>query len=241
MNEAAPAAAFLTPSAPLPPYLAYPRFLLDMNISETAKLVYAMLLDRARLSMKNDGWTDKNGKIFLYFTIANLATAIHRSEMTVKTALNTLSENGLIFRQRQGAGNPNRIYVKIPVQTDNFLSIGEQKNCLTDGQIAVRQRAEKLSTNNNEKNYTNRTKQENDSQIIFGRYKNVFLTQKELAALQSDFPDWAERVERLSSYMESTGKRYQSHIATIRLWAEKDKSITPKRERSYKCKEDESL
>lgn len=101
MNETAPAAAFLTPSAPLPPYLAYPRFLRDMNISETAKLVYAMLLDRARLSMKNDGWTDENGKIFLYFTIANLATAIHRSEMTV--------------------------------QTDNFLLIGEQKNCLTDG------------------------------------------------------------------------------------------------------------
>lgn len=40
----------------IPAYMAYPRFLLTMDISETAKLVYVLLLDRARLSMKNEGW-----------------------------------------------------------------------------------------------------------------------------------------------------------------------------------------
>lgn len=230
---------FLTSSVLLPPYLAYPRFLLDMDISETAKVVYAVLLDRARLSLQNDGWTDENGYVFLYFTISNLAAALHRSEMTIKTALNTLSENGLILRQRQGTGNPNRIYVKVPVQTDNFLPVGEQENRPTDRQKAVHQMERKLSPNNNERNYNKRAKRESNSHIILGRYENVFLTQQELAALQSDFPDWSERIERLSSYMASTGKCYQNHAATIRLWADKDKPTAQKR--SYECKEDESL
>lgn len=43
---------YLTSSSQLPPYLAYPRFLLDMDISETAKLVYAVLLDRASCPCK---------------------------------------------------------------------------------------------------------------------------------------------------------------------------------------------
>ena len=31
--------------SPIPPYMAYPRFLLTMDISETAKLVYVLLPD----------------------------------------------------------------------------------------------------------------------------------------------------------------------------------------------------
>ena len=41
----------------LPPYLPYPRFLLKMDMSQTAKLLYALLLDRTTLSQKN-GWQD---------------------------------------------------------------------------------------------------------------------------------------------------------------------------------------
>ena len=37
----------------LPPYLPYPRFLLKMDISQTAKLLYALLLDRTTLSQRN--------------------------------------------------------------------------------------------------------------------------------------------------------------------------------------------
>ena len=57
----------------------------------------------------------------------------------------------------------------------------------------------------------------------FGRYKNVFLTGTELAELQAEFPTvWEGYVEKLSAYMESTGKTYKSHAATIRRWASED-------------------
>ena len=231
-------AEFLTPSSPLPPYLAYPRFLLDMDISETAKLLYAVLLDRARLSRQNDGWTDENGHVYLYYTISNLAAAIHRSEMTVKTALRVLSEKKLIYRQRQGAGSPNKIYVKIPV-ADSFLSVQGQENCPSVGKKAVHQSEKKLSPNNMEFSNNKESEQVNNLPAAFGHYKNVLLTPQEYSALQTEFPDLVERIERLSSYMTSSGKTYRNHAATIRLWAEKDKPIPTRR--IYECKEDESL
>jgi Asp-tRNA(Asn)/Glu-tRNA(Gln) amidotransferase C subunit len=57
----------------------------------------------------------------------------------------------------------------------------------------------------------------------YGEYSNVLLSDEELDKLKTEFSDWDARIERLSSYMASTGKRYKSHLATIRNWARKDK------------------
>ena len=54
---------------------------------------------------------------------------------------------------------------------------------------------------------------------------------------------WGQYIEKLSEYMASTGKRYQSHAATIRRWAGEDakKTVTPSRNRDYSVKEDETV
>ena len=78
----------------------------------------------------------------------------------------------------------------------------------------------------------------------YGRYQNVFLTDGELADLQASFPTvWGQYIEKLSEYMASTGKRYQSHAATIRRWAGEDakKAAQPTRNRDYSVKEDETV
>ena len=78
----------------------------------------------------------------------------------------------------------------------------------------------------------------------YGRYQNVFLTDEELADLQASFPTvWGQYIEKLSEYMASTGKRYQSHAATIRRWAGEDakKVAPPTRNRDYSVKEDETV
>ena len=52
----------------------------------------------------------------------------------------------------------------------------------------------------------------------------MLLSDEDYAKLQEEFPyDYSERIERLSEYIASTGKRYKSHLATIRSWARKDK------------------
>lgn len=58
----------------------------------------------------------------------------------------------------------------------------------------------------------------------YGEYKNVLLTDQDMEKLQTEFPsEWQDRIERLSSYIASTGKTYKNHLATIRNWARKDK------------------
>ena len=130
----------LCKSSQIPSYMAYPRFLLTMDISETAKLVYVLLLDRARLSMKNDGWEDEQGHVFIYYTIADLASASGKSEMTVKNALAALEQKNLISRKRQGAGQPSKIYVR--VQTES---------CPTGWTTFKMQTDKKLSTSNKQR------------------------------------------------------------------------------------------
>ena len=44
--------------------MPYPRFLFKMEISQTAKLLYALLLDRSTLSQKNK-WQDDEGRIYI--------------------------------------------------------------------------------------------------------------------------------------------------------------------------------
>ena len=57
----------------------------------------------------------------------------------------------------------------------------------------------------------------------YGSYKNVLFTDSEYSKLQQEFPgDYADRIERLSEYIASTGKSYKCHLATIRSWARKD-------------------
>ena len=61
----------------------------------------------------------------------------------------------------------------------------------------------------------------------------------ELTELQSEIPNYQEYIEKLSSYMASTGRQYQNHAATIRSWTLRDRPSLSKR--NYECKEDESL
>ena len=68
----------------IPVYLPYPRFLLGMDLTQTAKVLYALLLDRASLSRKT-GWKDEEGHIFVVYPIAYLADDLRKSHMTVKT------------------------------------------------------------------------------------------------------------------------------------------------------------
>lgn len=235
---------FLTPTMQLPPYMAFPRFLLDkVQLSETAKIIYMLLLDRARLSMKNDGWTDEQGYVFLFFPIKKLAETIHKSEMSVKTALRVLEQEELIMRKRQGVGLPNQIYVKIPleylIQTDRNLSFEQTENCPTDRKETVCQMERKLSGNNKENSNNKKAKRENKEVSAYGSYENVFLSKEEIALLQKEVPNYLDYIEKLSVYMVSSGKTYSNHAATIRSWALREDKGSAKR--TYECKEGESL
>ena len=135
---------FLTSESTIPAHMAFPNFLLGMTeLSDSAKIIYCVLLCRAQLSQKRDGFTDEHGRIFIYYPIKDLAEAVHKSEMSVKTALSSLEKHELIVRKRQGVGKANRIYVKFPV--DRNLSVRQTENCPPDGKKTVCHMERKLS------------------------------------------------------------------------------------------------
>lgn len=67
----------------------------------------------------------------------------------------------------------------------------------------------------------------------YGEFENVALTDEELKKLKDRFFDWEDRVERLSMYIESTGKKYKSHYATILNWARKEEPKKPAKDDGY--------
>ena len=74
----------------------YPRFLIDLKLSETAKLVYILLLDRARLSGSNRGWEDEEGRVYISYRHSELAEKIGKGKTAVKEALASLEKADLI-------------------------------------------------------------------------------------------------------------------------------------------------
>ena len=213
------------------PYLPYPRFLLDVDLTQTAKVLYAVLLDRANLSRAN-GWTDEDGNIYIVFPLNKLADMVNKGPTTVKTALAELETAGLIERRRCGNGMPNRIYVKQPESQeidrlmDRKPTSRRSENRLSDSQKIDHQMAGKLTPNkigsSNLKNNLSRVSE--SARAVHGCYLNVFLSDTEIAELRAELPNlWQQYVEKLSEYMASTGKTYKNHAATIRRWAAEDR------------------
>lgn len=164
-------------------------------MTQTAKVLYAVLLDRANLSRVN-GWIDEGGNIYIVFPLNKMADLVDKGPSTVKNALNELETAGLIERRRCGNGMPNRIYVKQPDSQeidrlmDKKLAVREPENWPPDSQKVGPLTARKLAPNkismSNLKN--NLSGVSENARAVLGRYQNVFLSDTELSELQAELP-----------------------------------------------------
>lgn len=97
------------------------------KLSIEAKILYALMLDRTCLSIKNK-WVDDLGRVFIYFTIEDSCEILGKSYSRVSKVMVELEKSKLITRKRQGQGKPSKIYVK-----NNDLDVSEkisQRKCL---------------------------------------------------------------------------------------------------------------
>ena len=214
---------YLTVTTPLPQYLPYPRFLLDTNLSHTAKLLYTLLLDRATLSQKNN-WVDERGFIYVIFPLSSLSKALRCSTMSIKRALSSLEDADLIERRRSRITVPNSIFVKVP--TVQKRSSAWNDFVPSDGTEMISSMEQKCSTNQRNKNNLKDSHliRTTEAHLTFGEYRNVFLTEKEYKQLKADFSGLDSLIEQLSAYIQSTGKKYADHAATLRIWAKRQKT-----------------
>lgn len=214
-------------------------------------LIWVMLLTMA-------GRCNSGGMIFLTenipYTSKMLADELDFEENTVKLALATLEQLNMIVtdsgffaiagweeyqniegmekireqtRKRVAAHREKqKQLVTLPVTLRNATDIEEEEE---------KEREENIISDSIESAPTKKAKRA--VRHKHGEYNNVLLTDEEMAKLQAEFPDWQERIERLSSYMASTGKSYKNHLATIRNWAKKDQ--VPRQQYRKQTKADE--
>ena len=104
---------YMYPNTKLPPYLPFPKFLLEQSLSNTAKILYSVLISRAQLSQKN-GWTDELGRVYFIYPIHQMAVDMDKSITTIKDALRELVAAQLLEKIPQGRGRPNRMYLLFP-------------------------------------------------------------------------------------------------------------------------------
>ena len=81
------------------------------TLSSDAKVLYAILLDRMSLSMKN-GWLDEENKVFIIFTIDEIEETMNIGRNKAINIMKEIQDFGLIDKKRSGLGKPNIIYVK---------------------------------------------------------------------------------------------------------------------------------
>lgn len=135
------------------------------GLSNDAKILYAILQDRTLLSIynsnKNDPekkFTDENGDIFIYFDNISLAEILNVSEKKVRDLKKELTKFDLLEEVRQGQGQPNRLYLNIPISTvsnlkfytDSFNQIVTEKREIE--RLRVQQYRDKQKESMNGKN-----------------------------------------------------------------------------------------
>jgi len=129
-----------------------PKFLFNdeyRNILSTdAKLLYGLLLDRSHLSAKN-GWFAQDGRVFLYFTVAEAAERLSFGKDKILCLFKEIEKAGLIERKRLGLGKPSVIFFQKHSGKTDFRKSENQNSESREFRI---QDVGKPECNNNEYN-----------------------------------------------------------------------------------------
>ena len=134
------------------------------KLNSDSKILYAFLLDRLSLSIRNH-WVDNANRIFLIFTRQEVQEKLGLSEKTVTKAFKQLVDTDLIEEKRQGLGKPNLIYVaKIQYEKKDKISNTENLQVLNsnfygsrvvESTVQEQENLQTINTNNIKTNIIN--------------------------------------------------------------------------------------
>lgn len=144
-----------------------------MQLTNDAKIAYALLKDRLELSIKNN-WFDENGDIFFIFTNEKLKNILNCHDGKLTKIKKELSKADLLEQVRCGQGKPNKLYLKNPTITkEDVYEIKEQEETSVEPSHDAEMRkshtndtdlsnTEYIDTENNDMNDLNDIKSKNE-------------------------------------------------------------------------------
>lgn len=197
----------------------------DLNLRGNELIAYAII----------HGFTMHGESGWFTGSASYIASWCNCSKPTVFNALGRLVEKGFIERRERHTNGMTLVDYRsrnltTPVKNldggdKDSLSGGGKESCLQSIEVDTDRRKnreiEREPARSEEKDEGKGKGREPKHR--HGQYGNVLLSDSELSSLREQFPDDLDsRIERLSDYIECTGKRYKSHAAVIRTWAKRD-------------------
>ena len=161
----------------------------------------------------------------MIYPLSHLAKDLGCCISSVTRSFSELENAQLAERVRSGFSKPSRILLKVPYTTQN-CAVTVCKNAEHDCAETSSMIAQKCPPNQRNKNSLkdNHLIKTTAAHLTFGEYQNVFLTEMEYKRLKADFSGLDSLIEQLSAYIQSTGKKYTDHAATLRIWAKRQKT-----------------
>ena len=148
----------------------------------------------------------------------------------VRSALEKLKNSKLISVETTNRYTEISIIGWNETQTESTQTANEtQTNSTPDANKTQTERKQNATTKESKESKERKEskKARREKKLSYGTFGNVHLTKSEMEQLVQEFGDYEKRIENLSLYMESTGKTYKNHYATICRWANKDKKDNP--------------
>ena len=215
-------------------------------------MLYSNILLKLYLkSLKNGGKLQLDENI--PYTAPMIATITRQQVGTVERALQIFMKLGLVEPLQNGALYMSNIELLIGQSSTEGERKRRARRALQEQKALPETVADKCPPEREleiEKEIELEIKREGEiktgqtAPAPFGRYENVFLSEKELAELKKELPGkWEYYIDRLSGYIASSGKQYKNHAATIRRWAADDRAKEKPKKGipDYSYKEGESL
>lgn len=172
-------------------------------------------------------WSDKSKRSdgFFYKTYGEWEQETYLTEYQVRRSVTKLKELGFVETKLKRANGSPTLHYKLEFEmlSDSILKKLKKRN-LTNLRNEPEETSETLTVDYTDK-YTVDLSPPVNKEIKhkFGEFQNVLLLEEEFKKLEERFPtDLDKRIERLSGYIASSGKKYKSHYATIISWARKD-------------------
>ena len=188
-----------------------PRF---KSLSNDAKLLYGLMLDRMALSAKNK-WFDKNNRVYIYFSVVDVMEQLNigrNKAIKLFKELDDESGIGLIEKKQQGQGKPAIIYVKsFVIEDDNVYSKEFEKQTAKSLETKL-QEVSDINSNNNKGINTNVDIKSNPIDIDVIEMGKRIRDQLGIDVLMNDDPDNSELYEEILELVLETMLRKDKSI-----------------------------
>jgi len=211
-------------------------------------LLFSMLVDRVALSSENaEDFTDKNGDIFIIFTVEEAMKKSGKGNKAIIKYFKQLEDVGLIERIKRGQGKPSIIYVNdftfIEDENEHFKKCqnNTSRNVITTRQEVSKRHFKKCN------NHTSRSVKNTPQEVSKGHANKTDINKTDLNETESINPinqfselraktDMNETIDNYDKYREIIHENIEyAYFMTAPQWESKKQRVSELAEIIIEC------